>query len=106
MSKFEKGKPKTGGKVKGTKNKATIVKQLKLEEALSQAGVQVGTHLAEAIKDKNIDLIKALATILPFVTPKLGPIAEGVPLSPADDLPNDEATLLTLVKPMPASPKV
>lgn len=99
--KFEKGKPrpKNAGRKKGTPNKKTE----RLRDLLSENGCDLEAELAKAIINKDIDLIKALSTILPYLQPKLKE-ADNSPTQaqPEEDAPSlsevSTADLIKLVK--------
>ena len=63
---FQKGKPKTGGRKKGTSNKST----LRFRDRLEAHGVDLEEELSKAIKAGNIELIKALQSLLPYTAPR------------------------------------
>ena len=65
-----KGTPKTGGRKKKTENVSTGVKR-DLRQRLENHKIDIEKELAKAIAAGNIDMIKALASILPYVAPRL-----------------------------------
>jgi hypothetical protein len=69
--KFQKGKPKTGGKVKGTKNSITKTSQAFWQNILDQNA----SHIQHALDDVRIqnpaDYLKIVISLTEFVMPKL-----------------------------------
>lgn len=65
---FYKGqqKPPGSGRKKGTPNKSTT----KVADHLKRHGANVYKALAEAINEKDIEMIKALSSIIAYVAPK------------------------------------
>jgi len=65
---FEPGQPKVAGsgRKKGTPNKSTT----RIAERLADCGADVEKALAEAIINRDIELIKALALIIPYTAAK------------------------------------
>jgi hypothetical protein len=90
-------RPKTGGRKKGQPNKATK----KFREMLATNGVDFEQELAKAIITKDVELIKALQTILPYLQPKLKeqeqPAQPTQPANPPQAAAFPTAKLLTLV---------
>jgi hypothetical protein len=75
---------KTGGRTKGTSNKKT----LRFRDLLEKHSVNFEEELAKAILDGNVDMIRALKDLLPYLQPR-------IPESKAEDqqLPQQEANL-------------
>lgn len=92
-----KGSLKTGGRKKGALNKAS----LRFRDRLESNGVDLEKTLAEAIIAKDIELIKALQQLLPYLTPRLKEqeAEQEAQPTPEDQLPNDTASLLSLINP-------
>lgn len=67
MARFQKGNPKRGGRKKGSLNKTT----LKFRDRLVAHGLDIEKVTADAINAGNTELIRAIATILPYLTPRL-----------------------------------
>lgn len=89
-----KGSPKTGGRKKGALNKAS----LRFRDRLESNGVDLEKTLAEAIIAKDIELIKALQQLLPYLTPRLKEQEKTTPQPPLEDqMSDDEAILLSIV---------
>jgi hypothetical protein len=96
---FEKGKPKTGGRKKGVRNKTT----LKFRDRLEANGVDIEQELAKAILSGNVDLIKALQSLLPYLQPRLKETDSAAQPTPKASLDAEveslnEEDLLNLVK--------
>lgn len=91
-----KGTPKTGGRTKKTCNKATERKR-DFRERLESKKIDLETELAKAILSKDIDLIRALAQLLPYLAPRLKETDQPVEDTPAEDN-EDPAQILQLLK--------
>ena len=75
--KFEKGHKKLGGKVKGTKNKATVLLKERRDVALALVDDVlnfVREEIASTDTDRKFRAIDKLSPILPFILPKLASI--------------------------------
>jgi len=88
-----KGQPKLGGRKKGTPNK----KSLRFRDLLEENKVDFEVELAKAIVTGNVDMIKALKDLLPYLQPKISTevSSQAPPIEPVD---NDDDNLLALVK--------
>ncbi|HEY9661957.1 MAG TPA: hypothetical protein V6C65_26170 [Allocoleopsis sp.] len=88
---------KTGGRKKGTPNKQT----LKFRDLLEKNSVDFEQQLAQAILTKDVDLIKALKDLLPYLQPRLTVEVSATP-EPTPEGPDlsdvSTADLLKLVK--------
>lgn len=96
-----KGTPKTGGRTKKTCNKATEKKR-DFRERLESQKIDLETELAKAILSKDVDLIKALGSLLPYLTPRLKESDAPEVTFNEDDaihnsLPEDQGQLLKIV---------
>jgi hypothetical protein len=95
MALFEKGRAKTGGRKRGSRNKSVY----KFRDRLEAQGVDFEGALAEAIKTKDVELIKALQSLLPYLQPKLK--EREAPAEEPESTPEEEASteeLLSLLK--------
>lgn len=76
-----KGHTKSGGRKKGTKNKATVLLQERREDALALVDSVlsfVKEELESEDKDRKLRAIDKLSPILPFILPKLSSIDAAV----------------------------
>lgn len=94
---FEKGHKKRAGRKKGVPNKTTLM----LRETLSKLDCNVEEQLAAAIAAQNIEMIKALTALLPYLSPKYKEIDTPQPKEKekkdnADNIPTEK--LLGVVK--------
>ncbi len=91
----QKGHPKTGGRKKGQPNKGTtVIKDFRAR--LETNKVDLESELAKAIATGNVDMIKALASLLPYLSPRLKETEAQAP-APSDEN-DDPATVLQLLK--------
>jgi hypothetical protein len=77
MSKYEKERTKTGGRKKGSKNKATILLEGRREEAynlVDKVLAFVSDEVESGVRDRQLRAIDKLSPILPFVLPKLSSV--------------------------------
>lgn len=79
-----------GGRQKGTPNKKTLA----FRELLEAKGLDVVSELKEAIENREVEMIKALTGILPYIVPRLKE-AEIKPDTPPDDKPKDLSSVPT-----------
>jgi hypothetical protein len=71
MAGFEKGKPKTGGKTKGTPNKKTLILETFCEDII-EGGIGRFNEAMETLAEKNpTKYIDAYLALLEYVKPKL-----------------------------------
>ncbi len=98
---FKPGDPKPpgSGRIKGTKNRATV---LKATEVMAALGFNPTEFLVKLANSENLadDLkVKIGLELQGYVQPKpKEEAAEILPSSPEDTLPNDQASLLELVE--------
>jgi hypothetical protein len=89
---FRPGQPKPpgSGKKKGTKNKKT----LRLRDLLEDRAVDFEGELAKAVLAKDVEMIKALKDLLPYLQPRIKeqeePAKPEVEPDDSDDLSDDE----------------
>lgn len=71
MAGFEKGKPKTGGKTKGTPNKKTLILETFCEDII-EGGIERFNNAMNVLAEKNPPkYIDAYLALLEYVKPKL-----------------------------------
>ena len=71
MAGFEKGKPKTGGKIKGNPNKKTLILETFCEDII-EGGIGRFNEAMETLAEKNpTKYIDAYLALLEYVKPKL-----------------------------------
>lgn len=82
---FRPGQPKPpgSGKKKGTKNKKT----LRLRDLLEDRAVDFEGELAKAVLAKDVEMIKALKDLLPYLQPRIKEQAEE---GPQPSVPEDD----------------
>lgn len=68
---FQKGKPKTGGKVKGTPNKKTMVLETFCQDIIEGGIERFNEAMSKLAKDKPEKYIDAYLSLLEYVKPKL-----------------------------------
>ena len=80
---FKPGDPKPpgSGRKKGVKNKS----KTGLAKSLKAKGADIEVALAKAIREGNLEMIKTLTALLPYVFPRLSPqkVAEDTDVSKA-----------------------
>lgn len=96
------GIPKTGGRQKNTPNKATTV-SIDFRKRLESKKVNLEAELAKAILAGNVDLIRALTGLLPYLAPRIKE-AEGIAESQTlpdetEETPESLDKLVRLLKP-------
>jgi hypothetical protein len=80
---FEKGRKKTGGKVKGSKNKATLLLEGRKEDAYALVDKVlsfVKDEMQSSDRDRQLKAIDKLSPILPFIIPKQASVDANVDL--------------------------
>lgn len=58
---------KYGGRTKGTPNKKTVI----FSELLEKKGLDVVEELKKSIASRDVEMVRALTDILPYIAPKL-----------------------------------
>lgn len=66
------GLPKTGGRVAGTPNKKSLI----FRERLEAAGCDIHQVLAEALLTKDHETVASIASLLPYLAPRLKEVIE------------------------------
>ena len=84
------GHPKSGGRKKNTPNKTTTVIQ-DFRTRLETKKIDIEAELAKAILQGNVDMIKALTGLMPYLTPRLKEAEEKPPIPQEEPTPTLQA---------------
>lgn len=84
---------KTGGRTKGTPNR----KSLLFRDRLASVGCDIESELAKAILGRDVIMIQALASLLPYLTPRLKESELPAPPPPEVDAGHPTSELVSIV---------